>query len=85
MGGIHNVGNSLTVIRLKSTEVMPAVILRKTFSIRKHQIDQGKVCREKLPVKGASTYQRLFIGFVFLQLLKRFVIALDYRLWYRVF
>lgn len=38
MKNIYNVDNNLTVITPKSMEFMTAVIFRKAFSIRKHQI-----------------------------------------------
>lgn len=38
MKGIRNVGKNLTTIKLKTMEVMSAVIFRKSFSIRKYQI-----------------------------------------------
>lgn len=38
MKDINNVGKKLRVIRTKIMEVMPALIFRKMFSIRKYQI-----------------------------------------------
>lgn len=38
MKDIYNVGKKIRVIRPKIMEVMPALIFRKTFSIRKYHI-----------------------------------------------